>query len=85
MPVTHRVTARYATRLSILRASIESLTEGTERDVLLGQLDDLAGLIGMGFAPLEAVELDEERAPTPGDEVRLDTIEPPASELRRTA
>ena len=81
---THRVSTRYATKLSILRASILSLTEGSERDVLLGQLDDLAGTIAQGFAPLAAMELD--RQTTPGDAALLDLIaQMPGAEQQRRA
>jgi hypothetical protein len=68
-PTTSRVSSRYRNSIEALRGSIYALTEGSARDVLLDQLDDLAGLIGMGFAPLEEVplsvavaELDAERA-----------------------
>jgi hypothetical protein len=59
MTVTHRLAARYRTRLSILRASITSLVEGSARDVLLDELDALGGDLAMGFVPLEAVPLEE--------------------------
>jgi hypothetical protein len=49
MTVTHRLAARYRTRLSILRASITSLVEGSARDVLLDELDALGGDLAMGF------------------------------------